>query len=404
MIDKLVLHIPFKEDAVVEYNAGGFFVPLLDVPVPLMSSNVEYDDNEGWKVTELRTCFESLASSHSGMAFKVYDTGMGVNSFPFVMIKCSPAKLLQGHNLYGSDDLRQASLNMTLLLNEFYPALCDMLDFIYTEVSEFDITYSSFIENPQTKRLFLGFLGNVSKGQTKSRGDKYQTTVYFGSKNSRIKKLKVYSKFEEMQHDVKSMLAKGFTDSSVLIDELSKTDFGRNAIRWEATIKKRWLERRAIPTRLIQLLDFIDESNNDGYNFYKDLWSRAWEDIFASLSGHEIIKMNDDNILNKLKAMYWTETASGAIRYTKAMNLFNFYMMLKTQGWDEIKFMMLHSKSTFNRKVSNLMKIGLSRAYLQNLCSSSGAEIIPLPRLIMVDFSLQLPDDFEVANDLDFVA
>ena len=52
---------------------------------------------------ELNTPWESLPSSYSGLALKIYDSNnMGP---PRLEIKASPAKVMQGHNVFGSTDI-----------------------------------------------------------------------------------------------------------------------------------------------------------------------------------------------------------------------------------------------------------------------------------------------------------
>ena len=56
-------------------------------------------------------------------AVKVFHQGNGFCGWPYIEIKCSPAKLVQGHNIYGFDDLGFSVNNMIWLLNEKYPQL-----------------------------------------------------------------------------------------------------------------------------------------------------------------------------------------------------------------------------------------------------------------------------------------
>lgn len=395
MLDKLVLHIPFRSEHLRwtgKANDELPHVPVSALPVPLTAMDVKINDDGSYRVQGLATRFESLSSGHSGMAMKVYDKGM--NCDPVVCLKCSPVKLLQGHNLFGFDDLRKAAVNMVALLAVIYPELYKMLAVEHTYISEFDVTYAIFIENQTTKMMFLDHLKSVSKGQTKNRGDAYATTIYFGAKNSRLKQLKVYSKREEMLEDAKKALKKGFARSSELITTLSNTDYAHNAVRFEATIKKRYLERKGLPFKLKDLVKHIDKHPE----FYRSFWYDAFSDVLSALEGQEIQMINDDSVYAKIDAVYAKPLASGKISHTKTNRLFSFYQTLKAMGYDHLA--RVQSKTTFYRNMSELEAAGFSRSYLQNVHKAQGAKVIPLARIVKIDFSRQLPEGYVMPPDL----
>ncbi|MDI4093969.1 phage/plasmid replication protein, II/X family, partial [Pseudomonas aeruginosa] len=57
-------------------------------------------------------------------------------------------------------------------------------------------------------------LTNVSNGHTKSRGDNYQTSAYWGAKESRLKRLKAYLKHTEFQAQLDELKRAGRADLS----------------------------------------------------------------------------------------------------------------------------------------------------------------------------------------------
>jgi len=397
MIDKLVLHSPFKTKHLAWIGSDKnetAYIPIDSLPCDIETTGNIIRHPDGTKsFEELKTKFESLPSSHSGMAFKIFENGL--NCDPFVMIQCSPAKLLQGHNLYGFDDLKKSGINMLALLSDVYPELYDMLDIPKTEVSEFDLNYSVFIENPETKKLLLDHLRWVSKGQTKNRNDNYATTIYFGQKISRLKKLKVYSKFEEMLEDAKKMLKKGYKESAAIIKQLAGTDRAKQAVRFEATIRKRFLERRAIPVNFFELSDYL--INNQWA--YKTLFTEAWKDIFDALSGQEIKIMNDETIYQAIHdAFHTVDERTGNIRTQKVNRLFQFYQTMKSLGYEHLKT--TTSRSAFHRNITDLRVAGLSLSTLQNLKKEEGAKIYQIARLIEINWDNQVPDDYQLPDDL----
>jgi len=402
LIDLVELHIFFKDEYITYFNHHDpddmGCISLSKFKDVKLVGNIENDGEGGFSHSDLRTVFESLPSSHAGMAFKVYDQGM--NTRPFVCIKCSPAKLLQGHNLCGFDDLRKSAMNMLYLLSKLKPDLYDLLDINNIEVSQLDITYSVLARNINEKIALINHLSQSSKGQTKKRGDGFETTAYFGAKNSRIKRLKVYSKLEEMINDSRIMLKKGFKNASELILKLTKTSFAINAIRFEATIKKRYLQRKNIPTNLHKLIKYIDKDNKFYINTFKD----TWKDIFNALRGQEIKIMNDDNVYKKLYKTYSSETKSGNISTAKVERLNDFYIKLKSCGFyvekEKAKRNGLSSTRMFNRNVRSLVECGISLSVLQNLNTETGATILPFMQYLEIDFSNQHYDGYTIPSNL----
>lgn len=405
MLDSLVLNIPFNKKH-IQYRQNRTvedmgFVDAKDLKgVGLQAKHVEVRDDDVVLVSGLSTKFESLPSSMSGMAMKIYNENHLCH--PFVSIKCSPCKLLQGHNLYGFDNLRVAAENMIFLVMDQFPDLYGMLDPERIQVSSLDITYSTFVKCPSEKNLFMDHLRNVSKGQTRNRGDNYATSVYFGSKRSRLKKLKAYIKDLEMKEDATKQLRKGFLKSSEIIKDLISSDFAKQAVRFEATIMSRFLERRGIPSDLKGLLSYVD-SNPD---FYKDLFLLSWKDVFESFKGQNIMKLDDASVYESIYETHHKITKLGNISTSKVQRLYDFYQTLKVSGYYFLKERASSfgnsssQRRTFDNNVSALIEAGFSRSYLQNLNSGTGAQVIPLARFLDIDFSVQVPDGYRLPRNL----
>jgi len=396
VLDKLCLHIPFKLEHVVMLSNEQFHVPLLSLPLVnrenLSGGNVALNDDGSSSVTDLKTKFESLPSSHSGMAFKIFENGR--NCDPFVMIKCSPVKLLQGHNLYGFDDMRKAAENMLALLFNTFPELSAMLDVVNTEVSEFDLKYSVLISNPENKKLFLDHLKHITKGQTKS-GNSYETTAYWGKKKTRLTRQKAYSKIEEMIASIPDLRKKGFNDSADLVERLCQTEWAKSSVGFEATFFRRYLERRAIPTKLVDLLKYLETENN----VYVNLWNESFKNIFDAMNGQTMTKMNDDAVFAEIyNAFHTVSEKTGKISTVKVNRLFAFYQSIKALGFVHLKS--ITSSSTWSRNVNDLCDCGISLSTLQNLKKDSGKVIFQVSRFIQIDFDKQCPPDYQMPADL----
>lgn len=364
MIDKLVMRCPFR-------SPNDFDLERLEIP---LQASIDTDG----EIYGLRHPWESIPSSFTDLAFKVFDRTE--DHEPFIEIKASPAKLMQGHNVYGSDDLRECALALMEVFCMGYPAVFEALDYAEWEVVETDVTYHSWADSEHQAGEFLRALAQVSKGQTKNRTG-YDSTAYFGKKNSRLKKLRVYVKLLEVLDFIESEKRRG--DPRKLLqyypDEL--LEWCKGMIRWEASLKKRWFERRGIPTKLLELVKVF---NPEVY------WQEAMTDLFRALEGKHMRVVRDEDVRNELRAKFPTvNTKTGNITYGMADAAYRTYRSIKHDGWIEVLQSM--SRSSFYRHVDMLSECGYARAYLQNL-HRGGAEVIPFIRYATVEFRNQYPD------------
>lgn len=401
MIDKLVLHIPFKDELCVKFydkkrDKEFYHIDVRILPLKLSSPECFIDSEGKITVDRLATRFESIPSSFASMALKCYPDGQ--NSDAFVSIKCSPSKLIQGHNVYGINCWKKAARNMLSLLAVANSKLFDMLDVKHTQVSEFDITYSTFINNPTTKRQLLDYLSSISQGQTSKRGSNYSSTCYYGSKKTRLKSLKIYSKHEEVQHELTTISKIDEPLRYEILEKIEKTEYCKNAVRFEATIKKRYLQRRGIPVNLFEFIQYTEQNQN----FNKEIWTESFKDIFKALEGQEMKYINDELIYQQISKYHSSETKNGKISLQKVNRVFSFYQSLKTLGYYHLKG--TTNRWTFRRSVAELEECGFSRAYLQNLTKEHGLVVTQIAKIIKIDFSQQHPADYKEADDLRFAS
>lgn len=118
MIDLLKLAVPFKEEYLLRLlllfvrSFGAMSAPtpptwpISDLEhiaklsgLRLSARSVEYDIDGDLQVTGWSHPFDSLPSHWAGVAMKICPIGRLVN--PCVELKASPAKILQGHNVFG---------------------------------------------------------------------------------------------------------------------------------------------------------------------------------------------------------------------------------------------------------------------------------------------------------------
>ena len=140
MLDFLRLAIPIIPTHVRSFdNHHQFNGDIRDYGVPAATRHVSKTDDGQTITGELYHPYEALPSDYTDMAVKFYTNTM--NTVPYVEIKASPLKLLQGHNVYGFECMRLAAIHMLGMLTDAFPKLLPILDFGSIEVLCLDTTY-----------------------------------------------------------------------------------------------------------------------------------------------------------------------------------------------------------------------------------------------------------------------
>ncbi|WP_231109578.1 phage/plasmid replication protein, II/X family, partial [Vibrio nigripulchritudo] len=129
MIDKLKISIPFKEEFTFStlQEKSGECTTYVDIKecsrrgIGLEAKTIFFTGAVGveqYEVADLRHPFQSLPTHFTGMAFKIYQ-GTKLRN-PCIELKASPAKILQGHNIYGSTSIEVGAIEMLMaLLNNY---------------------------------------------------------------------------------------------------------------------------------------------------------------------------------------------------------------------------------------------------------------------------------------------
>ncbi|MCF4619030.1 phage/plasmid replication protein, II/X family [Acinetobacter baumannii] len=395
MLDHICINAPFESSFFSVDSEGRYFfvdVDLHSIEIPLASRSVHKNDDGSISAAALFHPYESVPTHYTGMAMKVFfDTSYE----PYVQIKASPAKLLQGHNVFGSDNIEQGAMEMIGFLHEAYPVLARMLDWPRAWVSHIDVTYSARLKDQSTAKKVLDFLSNVSNGQTRLSNKRFDSSVYWGGQTSRLVNHKCYMKHDEFiaQFEEYKMLAKKNDKSAQrVVDVMSNQDLINwtvGLLRFESRLKKRWLERNGIPTNLFDLIKF-QRSNP---NLLQTLWNKATHSIFEALRGQTMKLTDDTSVLEAIERSEFVMTKSGKVSQTKVRNLFAMFCLIREKGFDEIKNN--YGKSQFYNLISQLCECGFSKAYLQNLHDEKASNIIPFVKLVEIDFNQQLPDWYE---------
>jgi len=410
MLDKIHLFVPFRVDAIATSTGKRgnelLMVDLEALGVPLRATSVLSDGKGGYQVENISHAWESLSTGFTPLAFKVFHQSLGKRIQPGVELKASPAKLLQGHNVFGPTSIRKGGEVMLKWLAGSYPKLWALLDWQAAEVYGIDCTYSARLPDERTALQLIQALRGVSNGQTRNRGDDYETTAYWGSKETRLRKLKAYLKGPEFRRQldeaIKAARAYGganFVPSQAfaahrllaVLQNPALQYWAENLLRLEATVMHRWLERRNIPTNLWALCDYQDRLEEQGSCFIQWCWEQVTKELFAAFEGISMRVINDEKVLAALKARWTKFGKNGKANETVALNLFRTYRSIKDYGWQETMDSM--SRATFYRHVDQICECGLSKAALQKLkMDDQKNNVVPILRFLQVDFSAQRPD------------
>jgi II/X family phage/plasmid replication protein len=260
------------------------------------------------------------------------------------------------------------------------------LDFDSWSLRQIDITFSSRAKDDREARAFINALQNVSYGQAKCRTG-YDGTSYFGKKNSRLKKIKVYLKPAEVRETIRKNLSQ--PDGELLNEVYTPQLLGFTAglIRWEVSLYHRYFERLGLSCRL----DDIFLNRTFAPNHLCTFWQIATLDLFTALKGQTMKIIDNSEIQDALRAQFSKTGKRGKVSTVLADSAFRTYRDIRRDGYVITRDSM--SRTTFHYHVKMLTECGLSRAALQNMHGlNDGADIIPFVRFIGVDFAAQHPD------------
>ena len=406
MIDFLKLSIPFKAEHIIVCKDGetSFLKEtLIEIArrtgIKLKSSNVTFEINGDLDLQELSHPYESIPSHYASLAMKIFNGSDRLKSLPYIELKASPAKLLQGHNVFGSTNLEVCAFVMLGAFINAIPELYKMVDITQTSVDWIDVTYSAHVNSESIQKQLISFFQNIQLGQTRRTkyNKEYDTTAEWNS-GSEHRILKVYLKGSEVQkrlleakNDFRKSPSKKYLQNAIQVLSNPKLiEFSKKCVRFEARLKQRYLDKHQIPRNLFDLIKYQKEYEEQGRSLSKDLWQDAFKDIIKAVGESNMNIYNRDKIQQLLRKHYFKVTPKGNVSYAKADRLFSFYRNLLNDGYQETLDSM--PRNTFWRHERDLIAVGLTKAQIQNLKAHERHNIIPLMKLVEIDFNHQRPD------------
>ncbi|EYD28588.1 phage/plasmid replication family protein [Acinetobacter baumannii 25878_1] len=377
MLDFLRLAIPIIPTHVRSLENNHWFTgDIRDYCIPAATRHVGKLDDGTTTTGELYHPFESLPSDYTDMAMKFYTHT--INRTPYVEIKASPLKLLQGHNVYGFESIELGSDHMLGMLLEAFPQLAPILDLANTEVLHLDTTYLFRLPHQNMVQPTLDYMANLASGHRKARQIKYENYITWGNDGASIR-TKAYGKFEEVKsqlHKLQKQADKGCMRSKSLVIAMNDAlPFANAVLRLEARICKTYLTKNGYPSNLFQLIKLQHEQPE----LLLRLWHVAFDPILKTMEGEYMNFASDDELEALLKSKLVTYTKKGNPSYTKAYNAFDFYRSLRIDGYKKVKSR--HLESRFYKRERELISCGISRSHLQNLHKNPNGKVIPFVRL-----------------------
>ncbi|OTM86692.1 phage/plasmid replication protein, II/X family [Acinetobacter baumannii] len=390
MLDFLRLAIPIIPTHVRSLENNHWFTgDIRDYGIPAATRHVGKLDDGTTTTGELYHPFESLPSDYTDMAMKFYTHT--INRTPYVEIKASPLKLLQGHNVYGFESIELGSDHMLGMLLEAFPQLAPILDLANTEVLHLDTTYLFRLPHQNMVQPTLDYMANLASGHRKARQIKYENYITWGNDGASIRP-KAYGKFEEVKsqlHKLQKQADKGCMRSKSLVIAMNDAlPFANAVLRLEARICKTYLTKNGYPSNLFQLIKLQHEQPE----LLLRLWHVAFDPILKTMEGEYMNFASDDELEALLKSKLVTYTKKGNPSYTKAYNAFDFYRSLRIDGYKKVKSR--HLESRFYKRERELISCGISRSHLQNLHKNPNGKVIPFVRLFELKMADQLPPDY----------
>ncbi|HFX6249147.1 TPA: phage/plasmid replication protein, II/X family [Acinetobacter baumannii] len=390
MLDFLRLAIPIIPTYVRSLdNHHWFNGDIRDYGIPAATRHVSKTDDGQTITGDLYHPYESLPSDYTDMAVKFYTNTM--NTPPYVEIKASPLKLLQGHNVYGFESIELGSDHMLGMLLEAFPQLAPILDLPNTEVLHLDTTYLFRLPHQNMVQPTLDYMANLASGHRKAREVKYDNYITWGNDGASVRP-KAYGKFEEVKSQLNKIQKKAdkgcMRSKSLVIAMNSALQFANAILRLEARICKTYLTKNGYPSNLFQLIKLQHEQPE----LLLRLWHVAFDPILKTMEGKYMNFASDDELLSVLMSHLVTYTKKGNPSYTKAYNALDFYRSLRTDGWVKVKSR--HLENRFHVRVRQLLDCGISKSHLQNLHKNPNGKVIPFVRLFELKMADQLPPDY----------
>lgn len=392
MLDFLRLAVPISLAYVRSFDNHHLFNgDIRDYGIPAATRHVSKSDDGQTITGDLYHPYEALPSDYTDMAVKFYTNTM--NAVPYVELKASPLKLLQGHNVYGFESIQLGAEHMLGMFMEAFPKLTPILDFDKTEVLALDTTYLFRLPHQNMVQPVLDYMANIASGHRKARQVKYDNYITWGNDSASVRP-KAYGKFEEVKsqlNKIQKQADKGCPRSKTLVVAMHDAlPFANAVLRLEARICKTYLTKNGYSSNLYDLINLQKETPE----LLLRLWHVAFDPLLDTMKGKYMNFSSDGEILDLLKSKLVTYTKTGKPSYTKAMNAMKFYSLVRQMGLQATQ--KIYSKAQFHKSLNSLLDVGISKSHIQNLAKNPNGKVIPFVRMFELKMCDQMPSDYQI--------
>lgn len=394
MNDKFEFRIPFKAAFVASTEEGDAgLVDIKSLSLENLKCSISRVDGE-YVVQNLDHPWESIPTSFTPMAVKVFKGSE--NYWPYVKVKASPAKVLQGHNVFGPDCPALCGTEILISLKLGLPEVSRCLDFSYTRIINIDCTYSIPFENSSIARSVLEVIRNVKHKQLKLSQGIYDETVYF-NQGSEHGCLAIYMKGQEVQKQLKDLVKlnrDGCNNKMIaILSDERLLSYAERRLRFEARLTQRKLKDMGIPTLWVDFCKFYKSEAAENRNLMRTLFWSKMRPLFEALEGSDVNVYNDDEVRTKIRAANVRVRKDGSLNYDPAMKAFLTYRSIVADGFIATKEIM--AKSTFNRHIKMIVDSDIPKAALQAIQPHSNKNVVPMVHFVKIDFDNQFPSWYE---------
>lgn len=369
MLDRIVMWIPV-DPSLVELTSDGrhciIGFDLLDLNLKVGSYDVFKDEEGNVRTQVLHHVWSKIPTSHTAMSFKLFHEGV---SHPYVELKCSPAKIMQGHNVYGTDWIEEGAWEMLGFFAQTHPTLYGLLDVGNTEVKQLDATYSFRFKDDREAEKVLALMRNVSTQHIRksTKDAMFKNTLYFGSERCKRFARKVYVKSNEFKEQLEEQIKLAKANDKCaqrvvkVMTDPELQEFARGLLRFETGIKAYVMKELDIPTNLFQLIRY-QRSNP---TFLQDIWLKANHQLFQAFEGTNMKVSDHETVFKNILAVHKTVSTEKKICTRKVDELMAFYLLLESIGHNEVKKKYSHKR--FLNLAADLIDAGFSGLTLQRL-------------------------------------
>ncbi|RZG66673.1 DNA replication protein [Acinetobacter wuhouensis] len=368
MLDKIVLWIPIDASLVDTSDDGRYSIynfDLLDLGLKVGSHDVFKDEEGNVRTQVLHHAWSKIPTSHTKMSFKLFHEGY---NHPFVELKCSPAKIMQGHNVYGTDWIEEGAVEMLGYFAESEPTLYGMCHIGGTEVKLLDATYAFRFKDDREAEKVRELLRNVSTQHIRksTKESSFKNTVYFGSERGKRYKRKAYVKGtefkEQLEEQIKLAKANDLCAQRVVkvmsCPELQKWATG--LLRFETGITAYVMKEQGIPTNLFELIRY----QRANPTLLQDQWLKANHQLFKAFEGTNVKVSDHETVFKNILAVHKIVSTEKKVCTRKVDELMKFYLLLES---DRNLVKQQYSAKRYLNLSADLIDIGFSPSVLQRL-------------------------------------